>query len=209
MNSVWTDQYPSEYGWSLYGPEQTQNAQEIAQYLVNNGVNQDSAYAILGNMTVESFLNPGIWQYHSGVWVSANSFGLAQWDPSTKYSDYLTQQGLTVNQENMENGYYQLDFLLQDSAQWSTSHVDMNTGWSNDYQVYVPIYPTMQDFFTDTQASVSAKTLAWMVYWERPSYDPNINHMTDRIDYATHWSGSISVFALIWLLAKVAGKWRL
>ena len=62
MNSVWTDRYPSEYGWALYGTEQTQNASEIASYLIGTkGVNVTSAYAILGNLTTESFLNPAQW----------------------------------------------------------------------------------------------------------------------------------------------------
>ena len=116
MNSVYTDQFPYQYSWSLYGPEQTQNAQEIANYLSGQGVNQNSIYAILGNMTTESFLNPGQFGYTMGTNPATNSYGLGQWDPGTKFTQYLQSQGIPVTQPNMENGLYQLDFLLQDSG---------------------------------------------------------------------------------------------
>lgn len=204
MNSVYTDQYPSQYGWALYGTEQEQNAQEIANYLAGRGVNQNSIYAILGNMTTESFLNPGQFGYYSGTNLANNSFGLGQWDPGTKVSQYLQAQGIPVTQPNLENGLYQLDFLLDTPAQWSTYYVDMNTGYSSYYNLTVPIYPTMHDFLFDTQASIQDKTCAWMVYWERPV--PGSEQA--RIDHANHWAGIITPTFLIWLICKAAQNWR-
>lgn len=205
MNSYYTDQYPYEFGWSLYCQEQNENAEEIADYLVHHHhLDANTTYAILGNLTAESFLNPGQFGYHQGVSLT-NSYGLAQWDPGTKFENYLIGQGIMPSQPNLENYQYQLDYLVTNAGQWNTVFVDMNTGYSSYYNCTVPIYPTMADFFADTQASLDDKTLAWMVYWERPQ--PGSNQT--RIDYANHWAGSISVFALIWLLAKVATRWRL
>ena len=205
MNSVYTDQYPYQYGWSLYGQEQTENAQDIANYLSNKGVERNSIYAILGNMTTESFLNPGQFGYQAGTNLTSNSYGLGQWDPGTKYSFWLASEGIPVIQDNLENGHYQLDYLLDTPGQWSTYYVDMNTGYSSYYNLTVPIYPTMQDFLTDTQASLADKTCAWMVYWERPQ--PGSEQA--RIDHATHWASTITPLMLIWLIAKAAQKWRL
>ena len=201
MNSVYTDLYPYEIGWTQYGPEETENAREIGQYLVNNGVNIDSAYAILGNMQTESHLNPGQFGYHAGTDLTSNSFGLGQWDPGTKVSNYLTVQGIPVTQANLENGFYQLDYLLGDTGQWSTHYVDMNTGYSSYYNLTVPIYPTMQDFLTDTQASLQDKTCAWMVYWERPQPGSE----AARIQHAEHWAGEhVITSIIIWLICKAA-----
>lgn len=208
MNSVWTDRYPSEFGWSLYGPEQTQNAHEIYHILVDdNGVNSASAYAILGNLTTESFLNPGQWQYHENYDVQ-KGFGLGQWDPSTKVNDYLTAIGVPDTQENMENAQYQIDYLLGNSGQWSLHYVDPNTGYSSYYDITIPVYNSLSDFLYDTGTDVEAKTKAWMACWERPNNTHA--HLDSRIAYAQHWAGSPSItLPLIIILAKVANARRL
>lgn len=202
MNSVWTDRYPSEYGWSLYGTEQTQNASEIASYLIGTkDVNVTSAYAILGNLTTESFLNPAQWQYHGGM-NPDDSFGLAQWDPSTKLSQYLSSQGITPNQANMSNGYYQLDYLVSNSGQWSLYYVDPNTGYSSYYDLTIPVYHSLDEFLQDTGTDLEAKVKAWMVCWERPS--AQFQHLDTRIQYAYHWAGETPPVVTIpkWLLFK-------
>lgn len=210
MNSVWTDRYPSEYGWSLYGPEQTQNAHEIYHILVDdNGVNPASAYAILGNLTYESFLNPGQWEGHQNYDPSMG-FGLGQWTPSTKISDYLTAIGVPVTQANMENGQYQIDYLLGASGQWGLGYVDPNTGYSSYYDMTIPVYNTLNDFLFDQGNDVEAKTRAWMVCWEKPGQAEGRASIQTRIDYAQHWAGSPSItLPLIILLAKAANVWRL
>lgn len=157
-------------------------------------------------MQHESYLNPGQWEI--GYNYDPNhGFGLGQWTPATKIENYLLSQGISPTQANMENYQYQLDFLLQDGGQWSNYFVDMNTGYSSYYNVTVPIYPTLQDFLSDTTATLQEKTTAWMVYWERP--DAGTAALQSRIDYAEHWSGShVITVALIWLIAKVAQAWR-
>lgn len=44
--------------------------------------------AILGNMQTESTINPGIWENLSPFDVNYGGYGLVQWTPWTKYSDW-------------------------------------------------------------------------------------------------------------------------
>ena len=173
---------------------------------MSKGVNITSAYAILGNMQHESFLNPGQWELNQN-YDPNYGFGLGQWAPATKIENYLISQGISPTQANMENYQYQLDFLLQDAGQWNTYYVDMNTGYSSYYNVTVPIYPTLADFFADVSATLQDKTAAWMVYWERPN--SGTAALQTRIDNAEYWeSAHVITIALLWLIAKVAQAWR-
>ena len=204
MNSVWTDRPP---GWQVYGPEQTQNAAEIYTYLTSHGVASNPAYAIIGNMQKESYLNPGQWELYRNYDI-AYGFGLGQWTPSTKVSD-VTGTG----QAAMSDYRAQLDILLGNNPnQWSTRYVDTNN-WSTYYNTNVPYFATFQDFLTDTTYPVDMLTKAYMACWERPA--AATADIQSRIDYANHWAGSppgphpAINSVLILLLAKAALKWRL
>lgn len=204
MNSVWTDASP---GWTTYGPEQTQNASEIYTYLVNWGCSSNAAYAILGNMQHESYLNPGQWQIGSNYDPSAG-FGLCQWTPSTKISDITGP-----SPADMSNYLDQLGYLINTPGQWSTQLVD-SSGWSSYYNLQVPYIASWQDFKTDTTHSVADLTKAFMACWERPA--AAYAAVPQRVAYAMHWAGQgptpplpITPAIMIILLAKAASRWRL
>ena len=209
-SAVWTDQ---PVGWPLYGTQQTENANEIYNYLINHGASSTAAYAIIGNMTWESNLNPGQWELNSNYDPSAG-FGLGQWTPSTKISNvYGTGRLQMMNIQN------QLDFLITNNPdQWSTRFVDQATNWSNYYSTNVPYFATFQDFLTDTTYPQDMMTKAYMACWERPNNQRA--HIQERIDYANHWAGNppgpgpgptpvITPAILIAILAKKAQLWRL
>lgn len=183
-------------GWIQYGEEQTSNSQKIFNYLTSHGVKPNPANAIIGNFQHESYLNPSQWEigYNKDP---AHGYGLGQWTPSTKITnDHPYPERL--------DGSVQLDFLMSDSGQWSDYYVN-SEGWSSYYQVWVPVIPTLQDFFDNTTDSVDDLTLAWAVYWERP----NAAHLAEsaRKEYADHWAGENKALPL-WILCKVAQKWR-
>lgn len=54
---------------------------------------------MLGNMQSESSINPGIWQNLDDSDPSLG-YGLVQWTPSTKYTDWCTQNGLVASAMN-------------------------------------------------------------------------------------------------------------
>lgn len=183
--------------WIQYGTEQTENAQKIFNYLTRQGVKPNPANAIIGNFQHESYLNPAQWElgYNKDP---AYGYGLGQWTPSTKITnDYPYPDRL--------DGDNQLDFLMSDSGQWSTRFVNMDTGYSSYYEVFVPIIPSLQDFFENNTDSVDDLALAWAVYWERP----NNEHLAEqaRKDYADHWAETNKALP-IWLICKLAEKWR-
>ena len=202
---VVTDSAP---GWTLYGSEQTNNAQcvadKLSRYRFNGSehITKEAMAGIVANMTWESGLNPGQWEI--GYNYDPNSgFGLAQWTPSTKISNYIG----STDPDLMADGDMQVDYLLDTPAQWSTTYVDMNTGYSAYYDVTVPILPTMEDYFRSTD-SPEDLAVAWMVYWERGN--ALYAHFTERRQYADYWYNNLDYsYVPIWLLAKAADNWRM
>ena len=201
---VYTDGYP---GWSLYGPEQSNNAQlamtRFAKSKRQTGMTKSAAAGIIGNFTWESGLNPGQWE-HGYNQSPSSGFGLAQWTPSTKYTNWLG----STDPDEMSDGDNQIDFLLANNPnQWSTYFVDMNTGYSSYYNVTVPILPTIEDYYSSTD-DPQTLAVAWMVYWERGN--ALYAHFDERKDYAQYWYDNLDFNAVpIWLLCKAAQEWRL
>lgn len=199
----WTDGHP---GWTQYGPEQSENAQAIAERLASYRdvtIERNAAVGIIANMTHESWLNPGQWELGSNYSPSAG-FGLGQWTPSTNYSNWLGSTAVS----DMADGDNQIDYLLGTPGQWSTYYVDMNTGWSSYYNVHVPILATMTDYLT-SNATIQDLTTAWMVYWERPA--AGTAGLAQRIAHAEYWDQNIDYHGgfPIWLICKAAQNWRM
>ena len=68
------------------------NAQYIYNFMIRNGASQNAALAVLGNMYAESTCNPGIWQNLDSSRTDLG-FGLVQWTPSTKYTNWAAAKG--------------------------------------------------------------------------------------------------------------------
>lgn len=193
----WTDHNP---GWETFGGRQTHNAILCARHFLRTRqqtkMSKRAAAAIIGNLQHESFLNPAQWEIGYN-YDPAHGFGLGQWTPSTKitaladFPDYI-------------DGDLQLDHLIEDTGQWSTGLVNMDTGYSSYYDVTVPILHNMEEFFTSS-ASVDDLTVAWAVYWERPGAAYLVPET--RKVYARHWMQVIPWFPY-WLICKKAQDWR-
>lgn len=207
MSNFWYTDFTDGYtGWSLYGPEQTHNAQNIADILSayrNPKITKSAAMGIIGNMTWESGLNTGQWE-HGYNMDPSSGFGLAQWTPSTKFSNWAGSTSMEI----MCDGDLQMEFLLEnDPNQWSTYYVDMNTGYSSYYDVTVPILYTIEDYF-ESNEDPETLAVAWMVYWERGSAE--YAHFEERQQYARYWYDHLKYqYIPIWLLAKAAREWRI
>ena len=66
--------------------EMQNNAVLIWNYFKSQGWTLNSVAAMLGNMQSESTINPGIWENLDPI--ISNGYGLVQWTPSTKYSEW-------------------------------------------------------------------------------------------------------------------------
>lgn len=72
--------------FTVHGTEQNTNALFIASYLRGKGWTDNAIAGILGNMQSESGINPGAYYGYSDF--SAVSFGIVQWDPTSKYQNW-------------------------------------------------------------------------------------------------------------------------
>ena len=72
--------------------QMTDNAQYIADYLINKGWTRNAIAGILGNMQRESTLNPGLWE--SLIYGNmSGGYGLVQWTPATGYTSWADARG--------------------------------------------------------------------------------------------------------------------
>lgn len=115
-----------EYTWYndenkfLSESEKKHNATIIYIRLKDEGFSTQAISGILGNWEHESSINPGMWQNQSTGSASLG-YGLAQWTPSTKITNYLTNKGLEIN-----DGDGQLDYFIENvSSDWSTPNSGM------------------------------------------------------------------------------------
>ena len=99
-----------------------ENAVYIFSALTAKGWTRESIAAILGNMQAESSINPGRWQNDS-VGNTSLGYGLVQWTPSTKYTEWCAAQGLSDPSE-MDSAIARIMYELENGIQWiaTTAH---------------------------------------------------------------------------------------
>lgn len=133
---------------------QRNNARIIFDYFIEKGWTENAICAMLGNMQSESTINPNIWE--NLVVDTTRGYGLVQWTPSTKLSDWCINNGLDYT-----NGYAQLQRIEYE--------VENNLQWFQNPSV-TPVRPpiTFQEF---TRSNLDLTTLAnyWCWYYEHPS----------------------------------------
>lgn len=176
------------YGWTpTYGTDQTDNAREIWNTLVNQyGWTENSASAVLGNFQVESFINPGQWEIGYN-YDRSRGFGLGQWTPSTKISNYIG----STDRDAMADGAKQIMFLLSQPGQYSTHYLDPDGSSSYYNETGLPYISSMAEF-SRSNASVSDLTKLWAICWERPGSTYYQSSIASRISHTDHWKNEFS-----------------
>ena len=136
------------------------------------GYTDEATAGIMGNIEVESAhtFNPGQWEfgYHMAP---SSGFGLFQFTPSTKYTQWAKQKGINI-QDATQNGNGQLKWVNEHPGQWTGPYK-----W--------------QDFKKLTSVDKSAKD--WMLHWERPA-DQSVNAQNYRAKLAREWYEKIKTF---------------
>lgn len=95
--------------------EMKENAQYIMSYLTGRGWTKNAVAGMLGNMETESTINPGIWQgLHQGN--MGGGFGLVQWTPANKYTDWATSKGFDY--KSMDANLARIEYEVQANIQW-------------------------------------------------------------------------------------------
>lgn len=131
--------------------EMNHNALVIASLLHAEGWTYNAIAGLLGNMQSESSMNPRAYYGYSDF--SATSFGLVQWDPTSKYQDWADDNGY-LPYEDIE---YQCERIA----------LELSTGlggqYSNrDYGDWVEYNITRQEFISSTASPYYlAGVFAW------------------------------------------------
>lgn len=165
--------------------EQQNNADIIINYYRSLGINDNTIAGILGNMQAESTLSPVLTERGGG-----GGYGLVQWTPAS----VLIQHCLTLGLSPYSSGDVQIQVILAEIRgnpasvrEWYTSSGFIsnyyNSGASSD------MINITGDQFLSNSMNWPADKLAvlFMAGYERPSYDPDINHYTARKQNALNW----------------------
>lgn len=147
------------------------NAKYIYKYLSAKGWTKESVAALLGNMQAESSINPGRWQSDRvGGDSSGHGYGLVQWTPYTKYTEWCSEKGFNDFSE-MDSNLARIVYEVENNIQWIAT--------SN--------YPgmTFKDFSTSTR-DVDYLAVAFLLCYERPA-DQSTSVQTYRSLLANNW----------------------
>lgn len=160
----WLSYYGNGYEAQQWTRQQrAQNVDIIAAYFYARGWTINAIAAMVGNMEGESYINPGQWQHGFPVEGGPEGvgFGLVQWTPWTKYSNWAGTDWRTNYDKQVERIQYE----LVNGLQWEQRH-----GFTE----------TFQEFSVST---ASVDTLAEMFFWcyEYGTWD------SSRISNARYW----------------------
>ena len=106
-------------------------------------------------MESESGINPGIWEE---LVVEGGGYGLVQWTPYTKYSDWAGQGWQDNGNKECDRILYEAQNGLQWSSNWYAPHVG--------YPEIPPI--SLAEFLTETNLSPKVLADYWILYYEHP-----------------------------------------
>lgn len=107
---------------------------QILKYIY--GWSDNACAGLIGNLQAESSINPGRWQGDNvGV---GPAYGLVQWDPFTKYTDWCTSEGRTDPSEmdnNIERIIYEVENNIQyySTADYPESFVEFTQSTASPY----------------------------------------------------------------------------
>lgn len=164
--------------------EMENNANIIINYYRSIGIEDRTIACILGNMQAESTLSPALNERGGG-----GGYGLVQWTPKSDLINACNTLGLSP----YTSGDIQIQVVIQEITgnpsvrQWYTSQAFIqnyyNSGATSDM-----IGISGNDFLHNTMGWNPDKlAVLFMAGYERPSYDPNINHYANRMQNALNW----------------------
>ena len=146
------------------------NAQYIFGFLSAQGWTTQSICAMLGNMQAESSINPGRWQNDRvGGNASGHGYGLVQWTPYTKYTDWIVNNGYADPSEMDAN----LTRIL--------SEVANNIQW-----IATSSYNLSFIEFSQSRESISNLAKSFLLCYERPA-DQSTSVQNLRASNAIAW----------------------
>lgn len=144
----------------IYDPSDAQifNMNKVYDYFINRGWTPNAIAGMLGNMMVESTVNPWLFQNHSldwsdvsGILADNGGMGLTQWTPCRKYYNWALASNLDPESGTTMCG--RIKYEEDNNLQWSMDNYGQHT-W--------------EDFVTSTETpEILARVFLWA--YERPA----------------------------------------
>ena len=157
--------------------QQMNNAQLVAYHFKGTDWTKESLSALIGNMSHESSLNPSMHELGYGD-SPTRGYGLVQWTPMTKYTDWATSQGLDYTSGDSQLA--RIDYEVVNNIQWVAN------GYQVRYGNSTPKYDfSFADFRTNAQGlTVDQLTEAFMWNYEGPSFSAGNTSLSARQSFA-------------------------
>lgn len=146
------------------------NARLIYQFLSARGWTKNAICGVLGNMEVESTINPGIHEIGGG-----SGFGLVQWTPGSLYNNWAATHGYAS--DSLEG---QLTFMIYTME---PSCPSLDKIWYKPFNSAYAAYGMTYSEFIHSNQSVGYLALVFMHCYERPG----IRGESKRIAAAERW----------------------
>lgn len=170
---IFGDYYGNTYSTSnpLTKSQMEVNALYIYSYLKHEGWSENAISALLGNMQAESTINPGRWQSDRvGGDSSGHGYGMVQWTPYTKYTNWCESAGYGDPSE-MDSNLARIMYEVENNIQW------YGTG---DY------YGMSFEEFSKSDESVGYLAVGFLLCYERPA-DQSASVQAYRKGLAEDW----------------------
>ena len=169
---------------ALSRTEMENNANIIITTLLNKGYDERTIAGLLGNFQHESSINPG--RYEEG---GGGGYGIIQWTPQSVLIEHANNLGYS----DYQNGDTQVEVIISEILGTSG-----NNEWYTSAGFIEPYYESgaTSDMIGVTGSQFLNNSMNWgadklavlfMVARERPSYDPNTNHVDRRKYSALDW----------------------
>lgn len=110
MIGVWTNQNAFSAGFTE--ANQQQNARQIWGYFQNQGWTLEAVSGMLGNMELESYINPAQWEVGYPIY-GGGGYGLVQWTPYTNYTNWAGAGWESNYNKQLDRIQYELENGLQ------------------------------------------------------------------------------------------------
>ena len=155
----------SEYRRWLSESESLNNAKEVAKVLQPLGWTREAVSALCGNMRHESSINPDMYEYGYD-WNADRGFGLVQWTPRSKLSNWCDARGLDFRKGDAQ--MQRINYEVTQNIQW------------------IPVAPYNKTFnqFIKSKEDVGYLTEMFCWSYERPLQSAGIESMPERKAFA-------------------------
>lgn len=168
---------------ALTQSEMENNANIIINYYRTLGINDRTIAGILGNMQAESSINPERNE------VGGAGYGLVQWTPVSVLQNHCNTLGLSP----YNDGDVQIQVLIAEIqnqanvAEWYSSSAFISNYYNSGATSDMVGITGSQFLSNEMNWNPDKLAVLFMSAYERPSYDPSVNHYQIRQQNANNW----------------------